>query len=150
MKDRLGMGLPLTSPAIPAFVHPRRACSCTSCSFGFCRAPHSHSETRYSVSLPQPSHFFLHFSLLSRLFLFLSLFLANLLSAPSSFLASFLSFPSLSFPTLTTSPLFLLGLSPPLLFCPPDHGFPARPACLWSASVFLCIASRSSLRLPTL
>lgn len=99
MKDRLGMGLPLTSPAIPAFVHPRRACSCTSCSFGFCRAPHSHSETRYSVSLPQPSHFFLHFSLLSRLFPFLSLSLSRESSFCSFFLPCF--FPFLPFAILS-------------------------------------------------
>lgn len=139
---RLGMDLPLTSPAIPAFVHPGRARQLHILQFRFLQSVSlAHRDAAFGFVAPlsplPPSS--------------LSAFL--FLSASSSFVAFFS--PLLSSFFLRTSSLSLLGFPPPVLFRSPDHGCPPpppRPSELVSlvCVCFLCIASRSSLRFPTL
>ena len=117
-----GMDLPLTSPAIPAFVHPRRARQLHILQFRFLQfVPLTHWEMQHSVSLPlthPPCR--------------------SSFPLPSSWPFLFLSAPSSFFPPLffsRTSSL-LLGFPPPVFFRPSDYGYLARPSsCLWSTSV---------------
>lgn len=142
MEGRLGMGLPLTSPAIPAFVHPRRR------ELAVAHLAVSVFAVRFAHILRRAVFGFA--SLTSAAFFFIpsSLSLSSILLPVSSSLplASFLSFPFLS----SYFTPFFLAFRLRCLFAHQTMDSPGRPACLWSTSVFLRIASRSSLRLPTL
>lgn len=132
---RLGMDLPLTSPAIPAFVHPRRA-----------RAVAHLAVSVFAVRFAHTPRRGIRFRCLTPCSSFLVAFL--FLSAPSSFVAFF---PLLFFPRTTSSLSPWLSASGAFSPTRPWTPLPRLSKLVSLVCVcFLCIASRSSLRFPTL
>lgn len=109
------MDLPLTSPAIPALVHPRRARQLHILQFRFLQSvslAHRDAAFGFVASLtPAPLSSLFGFPFSFRFF----------------FLRRFFSPPLLSSFLLRTSSLSLLGFPPPVLFRSPDHGCPPPP-----------------------